>query len=208
MHTDSTPHGYPMVSVIPESGVLPHETMADYEITRGATSVMPESGLFPESVVDERSVTSAAQAESQLLPEPPAATRAGRRMNFRPSAIKIGDQSYPLTQLTPPPRSPPAQTALSPPPRARTSVQYSSPAPAQMEAAQEESQLEPEDDSHLSFGDMPALEESQIHPGGSRDSFGVTTAYGSRSRDHLPREEDSFIEPPALAESQLEPRRW
>ncbi|CAK9782617.1 hypothetical protein CC85DRAFT_284014 [Cutaneotrichosporon oleaginosum] len=205
--TESTPHGQPLVSVLPESGVLPQETRMDYEVTRGGMSVLPESGLFPESVIDERSTTSAAQAESQLLPAPPVSNRVSRRMNFRPSVLKIGEQSYPLTQLTPPPRSPPTQTPLSPPPRTRNSLQYSSsPMPTQMEAAQEESQLEPELDSRFSFAQMPALEESQIHPGGSRDSFGVKNHEYS-SHDH-PRDAESFIEPSALAESQLEPRRW
>ncbi|BEI94524.1 uncharacterized protein CcaverHIS019_0700960 [Cutaneotrichosporon cavernicola] len=208
-NTSTSPYGGPAVSVLPESGVLPHERTANYDMTRGGVSVIPESGVFPESVVDDRSMMSAAQAESQFLPEPQAAvSRARRGISFRPSTIKIGNQSYPLTQLTPPPRSPPTQTPLSPPPRGRNSLQYASALPTQIEAAMEESQLEPEPHSGLSFGAMPALEESQIHPGGSRDSFGVGDTLESRSGGNvvsIPSEEESFIEPAALAESQLHP---
>ncbi|BEI86749.1 hypothetical protein CcaverHIS002_0700950 [Cutaneotrichosporon cavernicola] len=208
-NTSTSPYGGPAVSVLPESGVLPHERTANYDMTRGGVSVIPESGVFPESVVDDRSMMSAAQAESQFFPEPQAAvSRARRGISFRPSTIKIGNQSYPLTQLTPPPRSPPTQTPLSPPPRGRNSLQYASALPTQIEAAMEESQLEPEPHSGLSFGAMPALEESQIHPGGSRDSFGVGDTLESRSGGNvvsIPSEEESFIEPAALAESQLHP---
>jgi hypothetical protein len=64
---------YDTVSVIPESGVLP-EQAADLPLRSAIT--VPDSELFPQSCNDDREIMSAAQVESQLMPETRRISRA------------------------------------------------------------------------------------------------------------------------------------
>ncbi|CAK9785795.1 hypothetical protein CC85DRAFT_303523 [Cutaneotrichosporon oleaginosum] len=65
------------ISVIPESGVLPETTTATFSLQR---IPVPE-GPFNRYSFDEREIMSAAQAESQLFPDPPR--RASRTITPR-----------------------------------------------------------------------------------------------------------------------------
>lgn len=189
-------------SVLPESGIFP------YEVQIGASSVVPESGIFPSQVDSLDDSMSAAQIESQLLPEErDLASRASRRMTFRPSVLTVGEQSYPLTDLTPPPRSQPTQ--LSPPPRTpKPRTQFQQPNWAAQEqseqepAALQESQLEPTQ----SFGELRALNESQIEPGHVESMYEPPALQESQLQPSW--QVESFEEPAALQESQLEPRTY